>query len=205
VETGTSSGTWSFKGQDGYLAAPSSDKNQLLTQPKKSGYASWGISFAENGDATVEAISGTRNLLRYNASSPRFSCYRNGQQAVRLYRKGSVLPVSDDPLAASDEYGCYLSGAERTYVKGTDQLRRSYGADGKLVFALLNAGTKEQLVISGYDPSLAKGDEVTVTVSWRKGLHNVLKEQTFRMRVIREDGSKVWLGNGSGQGFIIKK
>jgi len=205
VEAGTSSGTWSFKGLDGYLAAPSADKNQLLTQNNKDGHASWSISFAGNGDATVKAISGTRNLLRYNASSPRFSCYRSGQQAVRLYRKGSALPVADDPLAASDEYGCYLSGAERTYVKGSDQLRRSYGADGKLVFALLNAGTKEQLVISGYDPSLVKGDVVTVTVSWRKGLHNVLKEQTFRMRVIREDGSKVWLGNGSGQGFIIKK
>jgi hypothetical protein len=205
VEAGAGSGTWSFKGLDGYLAAPSADKNQLLTQKNKDGHASWSLSFAGNGDATVTAISGTRNLLRYNASSPRFSCYRSGQQAVRLYRKGGVLPVADDPLAASDEYGCYLSGAERTYVKGSDQLRRSYGADGKLVFALLNAGTKEQLVISGYDPSLAKGDEVTVTVSWRKGLHNVLKEQTFRMRVIREDGSKVWLGNGSGQGFIIKK
>jgi hypothetical protein len=205
VEAGTSSGTWSFKGQDGYLAAPSADKNQLLTQKKKDGYASWNISFAGNGDATVEAMSGSRNLLRYNSSSPRFSCYRSGQQAVRLYRKGGVLPVADDPLAASDEYGCYLSGAERTYVKGSDQIRRSYGVDGKLVFALLNAGTKEQLVISGYDPSLTKGEEVTVTVSWRKGLHNVLKEQTFRMRVIREDGSKVWLGNGSGQGFIIKK
>jgi len=205
VEAGTSSGTWSFKGLDGYLAAPSADKNQLLTQNNKDGHASWSISFAGNGDATVKAISGTRNLLRYNASSPRFSCYRSGQQAVRLYRKGGVLPVADDPLAASDEYGSYLSGAERTYVKGSDQIRRSYGVDGKLVFALLNAGTKEQLVISGYDPSLTKGEEVTVTVSWRKGLHNVLKEQTFRMRVIREDGSKVWLGNGSGQGFIIKK
>ena len=205
VEAGTSAGTWSFKGQDGYLAAPSVDKNQLLTQKKKDGYASWNVSFAVNGDATVEAVSGSRNLLRYNASSPRFSCYRSGQQAVRLYRKGGALPVADDPLAASDAFGSYVPSAQRTYVRGVDQIRRSYDEDGKLVFALLNAAEKEQLVISGYDPSLTKGEEATVTVRWRKGLNTLVKGQVFRLKVVREDGSKVWLGNGSGQGFILKK
>ena len=32
-----------------------------------------------------------------------------------------------------------------------------------------------------------------------------LLEGSYALRVVREDGPKVWLGDGSGQGFIIKK
>ena len=32
-----------------------------------------------------------------------------------------------------------------------------------------------------------------------------MKGETFRLRVVKEDGSKIWLGDGSGQGFILKK
>ena len=89
-------------------------------------------------------------------------------------------------------------------MKGSDQLLRSY-PDGKLQFAILRAADREQLVVSGFDPDLAKGDEVIVTASWRKGLQELLKEQSFQLKVVKEDGPKVWLGDGSGQGFILKK
>ena len=112
--------------------------------------------------------------------------------------------TDSDPLTASTEFGSYVSGAKRTYVRGSDQILRSYEG-GKYVFALLNAAENEQLVISGYDPALVKGDEVTVRVSWRKGLQFFLKEQPFLVKVVKEDGSRVWLGDGAGQGFIIKK
>ena len=204
VEAGANSGTWSFKGKDGYLAAQSKNNNYLLTQASKNGYASWTLSFDGDGGATVKAAQGSRNLLRYNPDYPRFSCYKDGQMAVKLYRKGSGGPAEDDPLTASSEYGCYFTGAERTYVKGADQIMRSY-PDGKLEFVVLNAAEKEQLVVSGFDPALAKGDAVTVTASWRKDVNTLLKEQTFQLYVVKEDGPKVWLGDGSGQGFIIKK
>jgi hypothetical protein len=186
------------------LAAPSTDSNQLKTQMNKNGYASWEISLGSDGNATVKAKQGSRNLLRYNASSPRFSCYRSGQKAVRLYRKGGGgHPVSDDPLTEESEYGCYIPGFQRTYVKGTDQFLRSY-TDGKLTFVILNEAEKEQLVVSGYDPSLAKGATVLVSVLHRKGLRTLLRKE-YTLSVVKEDGSKVWLGDGSGQGFIIKK
>ena len=73
---------------------------------------------SNNGDASLTATAGQRNVLRYNPSAPRFSCYsqNNNQQAVRLYRKSgqSVSTVTDDPLTASGDYGCYISGAVRT-------------------------------------------------------------------------------------------
>jgi hypothetical protein len=206
LEKGTSPETWSFKGVDGYLAAQDKNSNYLVTKAEKDGYASWTLSFQEDGSLIPEAVAGARRVLRFCQTANYFTCYKStSYKAVKLYRKASSLPVADDPLSGVSEYGCYLSGAERVYVPGSDQIHRSYDADGKLVFALLNAAEKEQLVISGYDPSLVKGDEVTVTVSWRKHLDIRVKDETFRVKVIREDGSKVWLGDGTGQGFIIKK
>ena len=58
--------------------------------------------------------------------------------------------------------------------------------------------------MTGYDPSLAKGQGVRVNVRYRKGSRRIL-ESSFDLTVVREDGSKVWLGDGSGKGLIIKK
>ena len=202
LEAGASADSWSFKGTDGYLAASVTDNNYLKTQEDKNEYASWEILF-KGGDVTVTAKKGSRNQLRYNPSSPRFSCYKSGQNAVKLYRKAGGGAVVDDSLTAESEYGCYLPGLRRTYAKGTDQLLRTY-PDGMLEFVLLNAAEKEQLVVSGYDPSLAKGAFTTVSVVYRKGYWTLLRQE-YTLRVVKEDGSKVWLGDGSGKGFIIKK
>ena len=96
-----------------------------------------------------------------------------------------------------------MKGAERKYVKGVDQILRSY-PDGKLEFVILNAQAKEQLVISGFDPALRKDDLATVSVRYRKGF-NMLTDETYALKVVKEDGPTVWLGDGSGQGFILKK
>ncbi|MBQ3766552.1 MAG: hypothetical protein II874_07435 [Bacteroidales bacterium] len=205
VSAGVSSGTWSFKDKDGYLAATLvSSKNYLRSVSEKDAYSSWTVSVADGGDALVKASAGQKNLLRYNPSAPRFSCYGSGQDAVRIYRKTQAAgPVAADPLTGSDAYGSYVSGAERTYSQGADQISRSY-VDGKLVFAILNPSAKEQLVVTGYDPSRVKGDAVTVTLNYRKG-RQTIRKGTYNLTVVGEDGPKVWLGDGSGQGFILKK
>ena len=113
--------------------------------------------------------------------------------------------MEDDPLTAFSEYGCYLTGAERTYVKGSDQLSRNYPSESEVRFSILNAATKEQLVVSGYDPSLSKGASAQVSVHYRKGTNTILDNVTRNLTVVKEDGPKVWLGDGSGQGLIIKK
>ena len=207
LEAGSSTGTWSFRTGEAYLASSSSGNN--LTQvATKNANASWKVTIS-GSSTTITAQAGGSKLLKHNPSAHRFSCYKSSSTNVEnvvLYRKGSVpASVEDDPLTAQDAYGSYVTGALRTYVQGSDQIVRSYDADGKLVFTVVNAAEKEQLVISGYDPSLAKGDEAVVTASWRKGLQVLMKERTFNLTVVKEDGSKVWLGNGSGQGFIIKK
>ena len=206
LELGSAIGTWSFRTGNAYLASTSSGNN-LTEVASKNANASWKVTVSSSA-TLIQAQAGGSKLLKHNPSYHRFSCYKNSSTNVEnvvLYRKGSVpTSVEDDPLTAYDAYGSYLTGVERTYEPGVDQLLRSY-PDGKLEFAILRAADKEQLVVSGFDPSLAKGDAVTVTVAWRKGLNFLLKEESFDLKVVKEDGPKVWLGNGSGQGLILKK
>lgn len=202
--SGTVSGTWSLHTGSGYLSAASSG-DVLQESSSKDASSSWKISVSR-GSATVQAQGGGSRYIRYRASSSRFSCYSSASDygGIVIYRSSGQVDL-DDPVTAFSAFGSYLSGAERTYVRGTDQILRSYDGDGKLVFSLLNAAQKEQLVVSGYDPSLVKGDPVTVTVSWRRGKDRLFPEQTISLQVVREDGSRVWLGDGSGQGIILKK
>ena len=206
LELGNAIGTWSFRTGNAYLASTSSGNN-LTEVASKNANASWKVTVSSSA-TQIQAQAGGSKLLKHNPSYHRFSCYKNSSTNVEnvvLYRKGSVpASVEDDPLTAYDAYGSYLTGVERTYEPGVDQLLRSY-PDGKLEFAILRAADKEQLVVSGFDPSLAKGDAVTVTVAWRKGLNYLLKEKSFDLKVVKEDGPKVWLGDGSGQGLILKK
>ena len=206
LELGSAIGTWSFRTGNAYLASTSSGNN-LTEVASKNANASWKVTVSSSA-TQIQAQAGGSKLLKHNPSAHRFSCYKNSSTNVDnvvLYRKGSVpTSVEDDPLTAYDAYGSYLTGVERTYEPGVDQLLRSY-PDGKLKFAILRAADKEQLVVSGFDPSLAKGDAVTVTVAWRKGLNFLLKEKSFDLKVVKEDGPKVWLGDGSGQGLILKK
>ena len=206
LEAGSSTGTWSFRTGNAYLASTTSGNN-LTEVASKNANASWKVTVSSSS-TTIMAQAGSSKLLKHNPSAHRFSCYKSSSTNVEnvvLYRKGAAPAiVEDDPLTSQDAYGSYLTGAERTYESGVDQLLRSYPG-GKLEFAILRAADKEQLVVSGFDPSLAKGDQVTVTVRWRKGLNYLLKEKSFNLKVVKEDGPKVWLGDGSGQGLILKK
>ena len=202
---GSVSGTWTMQSGAKYLSAVPS-ANGLTESETVDGYTSWNVTISK-GAAVVKAQQGKSPFIRYNATNSRFNGYPSKSQGggITIYRQAVDDPAVEDPLTESAEYGSYMTGATRTYVKGSDQILRSYNRDGKLEFVLLNASEKEQLVVSGYDPSLTKGGEAVVTVSWRKGTQTILKAQTFQLQVVKEDGSKVWLGDGSGQGFIIKK
>ena len=102
-------------------------------------------------------------------------------------------------------YGCWLgTGLEWEYNPGTDQVTRSYDSNGVLTYTLINAADIEELEISGYKKSYVKGDVVPITVNWRRGAASVLCSASYSMTLIKEDGPKVWLSNGS-EGIIIKK
>lgn len=204
---GKSEGTWSFLTGNGYLANISGGKNRLLTVDLLSDNSSFTIEIAADGVAAIKAQAGARNLLRFNPNTgignPLFACYSSGQEDVCIFRKGGGGDVADDPLLSESRYGAYLTDDRRIYAEGEDQYSREYNA-GVLTFAILHPADNEQLEISGYKRTFVKGDELEVRVAHRRGL-TVLKNATYTMRVVGEDGSKVWLGDGTGEGFIIKK
>ena len=205
LRRGVSAGTWSFHTGSGYLAAGKTG-DALREIAGRSDYSSWVVSISGKA-VTMQAQKGESTYLRYSSSYSRFSCYSsaNSQKGIVLYRmaKPETGTVQDDPLTKKTEYGCYIKSGERTYVKGVDQLMRSY-PDGNLEFVILNAPAKEQLIVSGFDPSLRKGDFATVSAQFRRGL-TVVFEGTYTLKVVKEDGPTVWLGDGSGQGFILRK
>ena len=210
LEEGKTSGTWALKASDGYLTTTST-KNSLSTSSSISASSSWTISITSEGEATIEAQSGNYNYIRYNynkGTNIRFSAYGENsslQDPVTVYRKESAPAISDDPVTEFSEYGLYLGSDKRTYVAGQDQYLRSYSFDGVQTFTIVNPSSKEQVEIIGYKKSYVKGDKVKITVNRRTGKQVSIAGKTYNMTVVKEEGPVVWLGNGNGNGFIIKK
>lgn len=111
--------------------------------------------------------------------------------------------AAPNPILERPGIGCFLSGAERAYVAGTDQFVREYDGHA-LTFVLLDPEAGEQLVISGYSDTMSKDDEATMSVFWRKGTSTLL-ERNGKMSVLKDEGGLVWIADEKGNGFVIKK
>lgn len=79
-----SSGAWEFYTGDGYLYSPSAN-NYLRTQASNSSTGKWSITIT-GGDATINCTGRTAYYLQYNTSSAIFSCYKNTQKNIQIYR-----------------------------------------------------------------------------------------------------------------------
>ena len=125
-----------------------------------------------------------------------FSC-ETVSQYVEVVQYGS-----DNPVFSLSDYGCVLGTQSRVYVPGKDQIVRDYSS-GKLSFMIVNPETMERLEIYGCDANVNLGDEVSVSIDWKKGA-KVLESSTVDMYVIKKEGSKVWLTDGDLNGAVIK-
>ncbi len=56
---------------------------------------------------------------------------------------------------------------------------------------------------TGIPANPAKGDTFTLNYALGDGTHR--SEQDYPVTVVKVDGPKVWLTDGSGNGFIVKK
>jgi hypothetical protein len=203
---GSVAGTWAFRDGSVYLASASTG-NSLKNSDSITGYASWTVSVESDGKATLQAQEGASTYLRYNNSSnsERFSCYSGTNlPAPSLFRR-SGMAASADPILSCRDYGAYLgTGQEWILDSGTDQVTRAYDANGVLTYTLIDADEVEELEITGYTKSKTKGSRFTVSVHWRKGFATLLST-TYSVTLVKEEGPKVWLSDGTGHGFIIKK
>ena len=195
-------GSWKLQVTDGFLAAPTEAANQLLTVKQVSGCATWTIDMAD-GLAQIKARSGERNLICYNSRAACFVCSDatgGSLSEVTIYQK----VIEAEPVTRFDALGFYLGGTrERVYSAGTDQFVRSYTGSA-LTFALLNMEGKEQLKATGYSTDMRVGDAVTLSVEWREGGITMFARE-YEMKVLKDEGGKVWIGDNRGRGVILKK
>ena len=167
-----------------------------------SGYATWTIDIVD-GLARIRAKSGERNLICYNSRDTRFVCAdatSSNLSEVVIYQK----VTEKESVTRFDTIGFYLGGTrERVYSAGTDQLLRSYSGS-ELTFALLDMAGREQIKATGYSTGMQVGDNLILSVEWRVGWNRVLVRE-YEMKVLKDEGGKVWIGDTRGRGIILKK
>ena len=79
---------FTFYDGTGFLYASSSDKNYLITKDVLDDNGKWAITIDAEGVASIIAQGANENNnLKWNNSSPRFSCYKSGQKAVSIYKR----------------------------------------------------------------------------------------------------------------------
>ena len=162
-------------------------------------------NISANGTYSTGTISASTVVFKCTGTSKTARLYLNSL-SVTYAGDGSGSGSSADPMLQETVYGCWLgTGKEWEYNPGTDQVTRCYDSNGVQTYTLIKPSTVEELELIGYKKSYVKGDSFTVTVNWRRGNTTVLNNAQFTMTLIKEDGPKVWLSDGSGKGFIIKK
>ena len=167
------------------------------------------------GDVTKEitpTLTDTAYSLDFDAATSA-STVRIGTSTKRAYIDNVIITrhdggggvSADDPLLQKSVYGCYLgSGFEWEYNPGTDQVTRSYDESGVQTYTLIDPSEVEELEITGYKKGYVKdGSNISISVNWRRGTSMVLSK-AYTMTIIKEDGPKVWLSDGT-HGVIIKK
>jgi endonuclease I len=120
LQSGSIDNTFALYVGDGYLAAASSSSNNIATVAQINDNASWLITVDSSGNAQVVAQgSYQRNVLQYNVSSPRFSCYKGTQKSVKIYAKSQKNETSIDGVG-QDESPTTIYNSRGVAVRITD-------------------------------------------------------------------------------------
>lgn len=174
-----------------YVLVPASGQVQVLS------FREAGMDQAIAPGAVPVKVNGRTNLVG--------NLYGSGLDLAFsvLIDGGFDEDAAPNPILERPGIGCFLSGAERAYVAGTDQFVREYDGNA-LTFVLLDPETEEQLAISGYSDTMQANDAVTMTVRWTKGSTTLL-ERSSLMYVLKDEGGQVWIADKEGNGFVIKK
>lgn len=212
--TSKGSGTWGLKTHDNqylYITSGRSENYLRSTNSEDQTGSAWTISIASNGTATMTATNSYTKTLWYNSGASIFSAYRADQSSnvlmtkVALYRKteGETIPSTEDPILEEETFGAYPTTGSILYVKGSQQLSREY-AGTAVTFAILDAQAQKVVEFSGIPVAATIGDAFTLTLRTVEGKKTTSNE-SFAVTVVGEAGSKLWLSDGAGNGFIVKR
>ncbi len=178
----------------------------------------WTVSIDGNGAATLSTSvktssfgSSTRTYyIRY--SNNHFNATTTSG-TVGIYKRTVIynslvtadqMSDANDPILSHEEYGAYITGSNaQVYTRPGDQLSREYSARD-VTFAIITPAEGKVLEFSGIPLGATKEDTFALTVC-RYENEEVAYIRKYGVIVVREDGPKLWLSTGDGEGFIIKK
>ena len=134
LEATETAGKYYLHTDDGYLAAGTSNENKFRVNEEKSAHSIVTIVFSgDNAKVTFSETSYSKNILQYNASSPRFSCYASGQQDVAIFREmysSTVTPTVETPTFTPADGTTLASGETFAIACATDGATIHYTLDG---------------------------------------------------------------------------
>ncbi|MBR6054402.1 MAG: hypothetical protein IKP46_03580 [Bacteroidales bacterium] len=115
------------------------------------------------------------------------------------------MDMSNDIVLTYWEYGAYLTSANLVYNPTTDQISREYSTDGNsLTFGIIAPEEEQVVEFSGIPSETALGESFTLGLTFISGITTEI-EKTYQVFVLKEEGHTLWLSDGKGNGFIVKR
>ena len=191
-------------------SGPGGGNSRILTLSTTS--QTWTVSFSSSSASLYVSGSGmssnSKYYVRYNSNYFSLSTSSN---TVALYKKTTVestttVDISNDQIVNYSEYGAYLSSQNLVYNSTTDQIIREYESDGAtMTFAIIDPAEDQIVEFSGIPATdVTLGDSFTLSLTYISGLTTEI-EETYTVYVVKEEGHTLWLTDGAGNGFIVKR
>lgn len=86
LASGTLEDTYAFNAAGNYLCAATTGSNHLKAETSLTAESTWSVEITDGVAVIKSQGNTTKNWIRYNSSSPRFSCYASGQQDIAIYK-----------------------------------------------------------------------------------------------------------------------
>ena len=194
-----------WDGSSKYLYMPSGGGGSKYLQMSSSS-TTWTFSIS-NGAATMY-YQGSRNSYYIRLSSSYFNA-STASGTFALFKRTTVgsltsIDISNDPVCNYTDYGAYLSGRNLVYNATTDQTSREYGSDGTLTFSLIAPAEDQVVEFSGIPSDAGLGDSFQLGLTYISGITTEISD-SFTVYVVKEEGHTLWLTDGAGNGFIVKR
>ena len=199
--TSGSSTTMQFKSGSSYIYQNSSSRYLTIG----SSATSWTVAFSSSG-ARVYYKSGSSSYSIYYSNNYFKSQINTSYCAI--YKKTTVstehiLNPEEEAILNYETYGAYFTDNPLIYSATSDQLSREYLSDGTVTFTIVDAANEAYVEFSGIPANAAYLDSFNLKLIYRVQLVNKI-ESTFPVTVVKEDGAKLWLTDGTNA-FIVKR
>ena len=184
VESGSTSGTYSFKNGSNYLYWTSG--NSLNVNSTKSANTSWSVSFDSSGNATILNSSDTSRQILWNVSATRFATYA-GQSVGTSYYNVQLYKISSSGGGSSEvtlsSISLNTSSVTKTYSVGD-----TFSYSGLIVTATYSDNSTATVTpTSVSSPDMSTAGLKTITVTYTEG--GVTKTAEYTITVTSSSGN----------------